>query len=969
MRKKLLPLLALCVTGTFCQSYAQGGSRTAEPESKLQFGFIENKGQILNEESKPAPEVLYLLNAPGLNVQLRKNGFSYDTYVTDNIPVSEKLKVATATKQNIPSTEYRFHRVDITLEGSNPSSQIVTGEAAPDYINYYTTGVENGALDVHHYNTVTYKNIYPGIDLEFTASMSDSKLVEYNFIVHPGADAGKIKLHYEGANATQLVNNTINIKVAQGSFNEVIPASFTASTHKPVSVSYTKTAENTYGYSIGIYDKTQTLIIDPTPQLSYASYYGGTSGEFPYGMSVSGTSMYIAGLTLSSANIATTGTHQSTYNSLQDGFIAKFSLAGVRTWATYYGNTGNDAILGIASAANGNVFVGGQTQSSSGFASSSNVMQPTFGGTYDGFFAKFNSSGIRQWGTYLGGVDFETIYSLTLDATGDIAFTGVATPGSPYVTGAFKTFVSGATDSWLGYMEGAGGTGCYFLTFLGTDANDEGHGVGVDGSGNVYVTGMAEPSVGSQQWIATVGSHQPFHGGGTTDMYLMKLSSNGVLQWGTYYGGSGNESNYPGQGNYPSTQKLVLDGAANIYIAGSTFSTGTAIATTGSSHGNEDGFVAKFNSNGVRQWGVFVGASGDDGLEAIAVDATGNVYGAGTTASTSGLATPNAYQTTNPGLGNSMYAVKLNNSGVIQWCTHIGGGIEEQGYGLGVDGNKAVYVAGQTVSTSGLATTGAHQTTYSGNGDGFFAKLIDCSASTINASATETPEVTGQSNGTLTITATGGASPYQYKNGAGSFQSSNVFTGLAAGSYTITIQDANGCTTTITASVTQVPPVTKPSITGNLLPEEFSTEAYSTAAQAGATYTWTAVQGTITSGQGTNAIQVNWGPKGAPGSLKVVVSQGGPSKDSATVNITLTPSAINDVSLGMVEIYPNPVKDNLVIKMTNVPKGTMIKLYDNFGRLVMHQDAKHEQSINISTLPAGIYHLEVGGIQKNIQKL
>jgi len=57
-----------------------------KPEFKTSTssGFIENKGQIIDQHYKPNPGVLYLLNTPGLNVQLRKNGFSYDLYRVSN---------------------------------------------------------------------------------------------------------------------------------------------------------------------------------------------------------------------------------------------------------------------------------------------------------------------------------------------------------------------------------------------------------------------------------------------------------------------------------------------------------------------------------------------------------------------------------------------------------------------------------------------------------------------------------------------------------------------------------------------------------------------------------------------------------------------------------------------------------------------------------------------------------------------
>jgi hypothetical protein len=482
----------------------------------------------------------------------------------------------------------------------------------------------------------------------------------------------------------------------------------------------------------------------------------------------------------------------------------------------------------------------------------------------------------------------------------------------------------------------------------------------MDGNGNAYLAGIVH-AVAGFEYFTTTGCHQQTYGGSSTDFFLIKYNATGVRLWGTFYGGSSDE--IPNQG-----QKLALDGSGNIYMIGSTFSTNN-IATSGSINGNADGFVAKFNPNGVRQWAKYIGTSAADSIEGVAADASGNVYITGYTMSSSGLATPNAYQTSNNGIHNSMFAIKLNGSGTAQWGTYIGGNIDDAGYGIAVDANSSVYICGSTVSSSGLATTGSHQSSYGGNTDAFFAKLTECSA-TISGTATQTSACTGQTNGTLTVTPSGGAAPYEYKLGTGSFQTSNIFSGLASGAYSITIQDAAGCTGTFNTSVNQVPGVTTPVMTGSTAADEFTSKQYSTNQQSGAIYQWTVTQGTITAGQGTDAITVTWGPKTASGAVKVVVSQGAPCMDSTTITVNLTPSGISNITMETdVQVYPNPATDKLTIRMQADPKGEEIKLFDNYGKLVMRAPANKEQTIDISALPAGVYHINIGAWSRNISKL
>ena len=130
----------------------------------------------------------------------------------------------------------------------------------------------------------------------------------------------------------------------------------------------------------------------------------------------------------------------------------------------------------------------------------------------------------------------------------------------------------------------------------------------------------------------------------------------------------------------------------------------------------------------VRQWGTYYGGTGDDRGNSCAIDASGNIYLAGWTSSTTGIATTGAHQTTFGGF-NDAFLVKFNSSGVRQWGTYYGGTGWEEGWSCATDSSGNIYLAGQTGSTSGIATTGAHQTTFGGNYDAFLVKFHDCKTS------------------------------------------------------------------------------------------------------------------------------------------------------------------------------------------------------------------------------------------------
>ena len=83
------------------------------------FFFYENKGQIIDQFGKPNSAVKYLFNSNGLNVQIRKDGFSYDVFetekITDKPKESRKNLGSLADKKSIVRLNQKFHRIDINL--------------------------------------------------------------------------------------------------------------------------------------------------------------------------------------------------------------------------------------------------------------------------------------------------------------------------------------------------------------------------------------------------------------------------------------------------------------------------------------------------------------------------------------------------------------------------------------------------------------------------------------------------------------------------------------------------------------------------------------------------------------------------------------------------------------------------------------------------------------------------------------
>jgi hypothetical protein len=186
-----------------------------------------------------------------------------------------------------------------------------------------------------------------------------------------------------------------------------------------------------------------------------------------------------------------------------------------------------------------------------------------------------------------------------------------------------------------------------------------------------------------------------------------------ILQWATYYGGSGAET-----GGY-----TTLDGSGNVYLCGATAST-TTIASGGhqtSFGGVNDAFLVKFNSSGVRQWASYYGGSDDDRGTYCHVDKNNNVYLAGRTLSTSSIAS-SGHQTTHGGDFDA-FVVKFNSSGTRQWATYYGGSNIEEHVTCATDTGLNVYLAGTTQSNNNIFSTGGFQNTFGGFSDAFLVKF------------------------------------------------------------------------------------------------------------------------------------------------------------------------------------------------------------------------------------------------------
>lgn len=391
--------------------------------------------------------------------------------------------------------------------------------------------------------------------------------------------------------------------------------------------------------------------------LSWNTFMGAINNDQGRATAVDGSgNVYVTG-----SSMATWGSPINAFTGFNDVFVAKLDTNGTLLWNTFLGGSHHDYSYGIAADGSGNVYVVGYSFISWGTPINAHA------GDYDGFAAKLDTSGVLQWNTFLGSASPEFAYGVAVDGSGNVYVTGtgLATWGTPVAAYA------GFNDGFAAKLN-SGGTRLWH-TFLGSASYDQGKAIAVDGSGNVYIAGYSKATWGSPVSAYT----------GNNDPYAAKLDSSGTLLWNTFMGSANNDN---GEG-------IAVDGSGNVYVAG------TSEITWGSplnAHaGLYDAFVAKFDSNGDRQWHTFLGSDNFELCSDLVIDGSKNIYIVGRSSATWG-SPDNAHA------GNEdAYAAKLNSSGVLLWNTFMGSADEDWGNGIAVDMDRNVFVTGFSPDTWG----------------------------------------------------------------------------------------------------------------------------------------------------------------------------------------------------------------------------------------------------------------------------
>jgi hypothetical protein len=593
------------IDGPFGSTQPSGANAAS---SQATAGFLANQGQA-------DPQARFL-----------SQGNGYSLFLTD----SEAVLALQGTA------------IHMQLAGANADVVPVGAGPLPGRNNFIIgNDPSKWQMDVPSYSRVEYRDIYRGITLDYHSTGSGR--LEYDLTVDAGADPSLIHLHFTGAESMTLdASGNLVLHTPAGDLLERAPVMYQrlGSTRRAVAGGYVIGADGQVHFSIGAYDPNLPLIIDPV--LDYSTYLGGSSEDVVKSVATdSAGNVYLTGYTYS-ADFPTLGALGAPPARVGDpflfgggevAFVTKLDPAGGVVYSTYIGGSGiinivggisGERGLGIAVDAVGEAYVTGLTPSID-FPTINALDAQGTRGQYNGFLFKLDASGSHlMFSTYLTGTLQGS--AVALDPAGNVYVAGRAADNFPVrLDDPQQQEVSGFVEKFTP----AGDQMIYAASVPGTEARIDPElgffvptgsvtSLAVDAADEVYVTGQTFQQAGPIH-----GAVQPTFGGGSSDAFVAKFSpdATSLLYW-TYLGGSQDEI-----GN-----AIAVDADGNAYIAGTTRSSDFPIANAaqtsfGGGAGMTDAFVAKLGPDGSSlAFSSYLGSSGPDTGNGVALDLAGNIY-------------------------------------------------------------------------------------------------------------------------------------------------------------------------------------------------------------------------------------------------------------------------------------------------------------------------------------------------------
>ncbi len=558
---------------------------------RAQLQFIENKGQWEKQITYKSeiPTGAFFLEKTGFTVLLHNaedlQKFSHEMHKHTSDSGSEKRSSVSSSASG--GYAIRSHAYKVNFEGASAAAEIIPDKPLSEYNNYFIGDDKTkwqGGCKI--FQAVTYKNIYPGIDVHY---YTDAGKLKYDLIIHPGGKVESIIMSYKGIDKMDIRNKELILNTSVGEVKELYPYTYQYGTSGKQTLNCRYVLKNgMVRFKIDDYSPDATIVIDPT--LIFSSFTGSSSDNWGFTATPGpDKSFFLGGIVFGNSYPVSTGAFQSGFQSGgYDIAIMKISPDGKnKLYATYLGGNGREQPHSMICDNAGNLVVAGRSNSPN-FPILPQSNSSFSGAGYDIIVTKFNTAGTAIIGSMkIGGSGEDGVNIHAREVSED--------PKSLY-------------------------------QFYGDDARSE---VILDANNDVVLascTQSADFPVRNSVIQTTPGGNQ--------DGVILKFSPTlSSVLFSTYFGGTQDDACFVLSVN-PQTQ--------NIYVAGGTSTTdsdpvklpGSRTGSVGVNYfgGSADGFVTELKPDGsavIRT--TYIGTTGMDIIYGIKFDKFGFPYILGTT--------------------------------------------------------------------------------------------------------------------------------------------------------------------------------------------------------------------------------------------------------------------------------------------------------------------------------------------------
>jgi len=619
--------------------------------------------------------------------------------------------------------------VKLDFVGANPDARPIGLAKQAAVFSYFKGPEKDGKAGIPTFAKIIYRDLWPGIDLVYNGTVNKLK---YEFVVAPGADPTQIRLRYRGvATLERTAEGALEVTTPGGSFEDAPPVAWQEvdGERVPVTLAYTVGEDGAFGFEVGEYDRTRSLVLDPAV-IVYCGYIGGKNSTVAAAAVDAAGSLYVCGSIGGASGFPATVGPDLTFNGgASDAFVARIRPDGKGlVYCGYIGGASADGCGGIAVDAAGNAYVVGQTDSNeTSFPVKSGPDLTYNGGLHDVFVAKVNPAGTTLvYCGYIGGSGIDQMGGITVDAAGRAYVCGSTDSTQttfPVTVGPDLTF-NGAVDVFVARIN-APGTGFDYCGYLGGVGGDicqwpEG-GIAVDSTGNAYVCGWTTST--QTTFPVKIGPSLIFSGG--SEAFVAKVAPGGTaLVYCGYIGG-------------PSADiacAIAVDSAGRAHVTGKTWNSESTFPvvvgpdlTFNNSFGPPDAFVARVDAQGRRlEYCGYIGGSQFDEAYGIGLDAAGNAYVTGFTESSEvTFPVKGGPDVTFNGGGRDAFVARVRHDGrILDYCGYVGGASSDDAFTLAVDVAGNAYIGGGSQSDeNSFPVKVGPSLRYDGQGSAYVAKV------------------------------------------------------------------------------------------------------------------------------------------------------------------------------------------------------------------------------------------------------